>query len=129
MLAVDLGKDREQVGKSRVGDELFDAIEEITGTPFGKGRGGPGAQRIAATVRFGQTVGGNPLAGGKLFQVLLLLLCRTVIDQGKRTNAGLATGGDGKRTGRPELLRDQHAGGLIQFQATKLFRDIDQEQT
>ena len=80
MLTVDLGKNRKQIGESRIGNELFDSVKEVAGSVFGKGCGSPGTQWITAAVRFGQAISTDPLSTGQFPQVLLLLFCGAVIN-------------------------------------------------
>jgi hypothetical protein len=73
VLLVDLGEDGVEVGEGAVGDELLGAVEEIVLAVRGEGRRRSSPQGVAAGAGFGQAVGGDPLAGDDLFEILLLL--------------------------------------------------------
>ncbi len=81
MAAIDLGKDCKQVSEGRVGDELLDTVEQVMTTIIRKCRSGSGAQRVAATVRFGQAISCNPLTRGQFVEVFSFLLVGTIINQ------------------------------------------------
>ena len=96
MLLVHLGKDRENLGKPAVGNELLGAVEHIVTAVFGEHRRRLGAECVAAGARFGQAIGRTPLTGGDLFQVLFFLFGGSVIDKRQRSDAGVGRIGHGK---------------------------------
>ena len=128
MLLVDLGEDGEQLGKAAVGDELLGAVQDIVLAVVGEHRRGLGAEGVAAGAGLGQTVGGAPLAGDDLAEILFLLGLGAVVDERQGADAGVGRIGYGKGAAEGHLLTDQHGRGLVQFQAAVLFRGIHHQQ-
>ena len=95
VLAVDLGEDGVEVGEAAVGDELLRAVQDVVFAVRGQRGDRAASQRVAAGFGLGEAVGGDPLGGDDLGEVLLLLLLRPVINQRQRPDPGV--GGDRRR--------------------------------
>ncbi len=128
MLPVDLGEDRVEVGEAAVRDELLGAVQEIMLPVRGEDGGRLRPEGVAAGVGFREAVGGQPLAGDDLPEVLLLLLLRPVVDEGEGADPRVRGVRHGKSAVDGRLLRRQHARGLREVEAPVLLGSVDHQE-
>ena len=74
---------------------------------------------------FGEGVGADPLAGGELREVLLLLRCGPVPDDRKGADAGVGAECDRKAGELAHRLGDERGGHLVHLEAAIGLGDID----
>lgn len=117
VLAVNLGEHREHVGEARVGDPHFLAVQDPRLAVFAEGGCGLGAKRIGTRAGFGEAVRGRERAAGQAWQVLALLLLRTVVQDGQRADAHMGDQRGGKGAGAPDLLGNDAANGHVLLHA------------
>ena len=128
LVAVDLGKDGEQVRPGGVGDPLLGAIEHVV-LAVGREPGhGLGAQGVRAAALLAQGIGRHHLARGQIGQVALLLRRRSVVHQRQGTDAGVGAVGHREGAHPSQPLGHQHAGHLVQPQAAVCLGDLHHEQ-
>ena len=128
MHPVDLGKDREDICKSGIGDELFGAVEDVVRTVCREHRRRFRSEGIGTGIGFGQTIGADHLGAYESPQIPLLLIRTAVIDQRQHADPGMTHVGQTEIAGASHLFHDQHAGCLVECQAAELFRRIDHHQ-
>jgi len=111
-----------------LGDEGLGAVEDVTITlPEGRG---PHRRRIGSRTRLGEPHAADPLTGGKLGYIVLLLLVRPEGEDVVRTQVGVRPPREqaaAVHTGMPEGLPGQAAGDDVRPRSAQLFGERQAE--
>ena len=107
LLAVNLGKHDEHVGKAGVGNPHFLAVEHVLLAVLSQHGLGFGAQGVGAGAGLGEAVGAHPFAGGQLGQVFLLLLLGAEVENRQHSDAGVGGKRHRKRVAAAHAFRHQ----------------------
>ena len=120
--SIDLGKHGIDLRKSAVGDPTFLSVEDIM-LPIRTQRGsGFRTQCIAPAVGFGESVCTGPLTRDQFGNVSLLLILRSKVENGQRTDARMCRNRYRERIARTQELIDNGRRNEILSESAVLFR-------
>ncbi len=125
LFAVDFGEDRVQPRDAAVGDPLLFAVENVVRAIGRKRRAGADVHGVGAGAGLGQSIGADPLAGGELGQVALLLFLGPVPDQRQRGDADVRAKCRGKTGQHRDVVGDQRGAHLVHPHAAVLLGNVD----
>ena len=124
-----LAKIDEEIGEGGVGDPHLLAVEQVVLAVGGEHGLGAGIHGVRAGTALRQRVGADPLAGGQLGQIFLLLRRGAEPDDRQRADADVRAEGHGEGTLLGDAVGDDGRGHLVHLRAAVLFRNIDTRQS
>src|SRR5260370_15885059 len=88
------------------------------------GQTGPsgGILRVGASLRFRETVRGEPLAGREFGQIFLLLFLGAEIDDGQRADSGMRSNADAEGAVGGDFFGEYRGGDAVESRAAVFFR-------
>ena len=128
VLAVHLGEGDVDVGEAGVREPHLLAVQDPVLAVGREHRLGLGVHGVAGRAGLGERVRADPLAGGELGQVLLLLGLGAEVDDGQGADAGVPHEGHGEGAVAGRLLGDQAARDLVEAEAAVLLGHLDAQQ-
>ena len=85
--AIDFRENSENIRESAVGDPHFLAVQDPMAAVRRQRGAGAGILRVGTCLRLGETVRGQPFAGGEFGQIFFLLLLGAEINDGQRADS------------------------------------------
>ena len=128
LLAIHLGKYREQVGESAIGDPHLLAVQDVVTAVGREHRPRAAVHGIATGGGFRQSIRTDPLTRGEFRQVLPLLFVSAVPHDGQRADAHMRAERHRKTGQLADGFGNQRGGHLVHFQAAVGFGNIHRHQ-
>ena len=127
-LSVHFGEHDEQVGKTRVRNPHFFAVQQVVLAIARKRSPGAAMERIRSRGRFGKRVGADGLAARQPGQIFLLLRLGAEIHDRQRANAGVGAPGGTEAPILRDAVSNDGRGDFVELHAAVLLGNIDSAQ-